>query len=150
MKSFRHIAGRVGVIGAFPGVDGMLPNCAVMEAEPRPGEFPLAAMDSILPACDATIVNSSTLINRNLPRVLRLSRHRPVALIGPATPMTPRLFDYGISVLGGLIVSDPQGLAPAIRAGALPREFNDFGRFAHIVRGSSAVDARRPRLKPIP
>jgi len=140
VKSFRHIAGRVGVIGAFPGVDGMLPNCAVMEADPRPGEFPLAAMDSILPACDAAIVNSSTLINRNLPRVLRLSQHRPVALIGPATPMTPRLFDYGISALGGLIVSDPQGLAQAIRAGAMPREFNRFGRFAHIARGSSAIE----------
>ena len=147
VKSFRHIAGRVGVIGAFPGVDGMLPNCAVMEAEPRPGEFPLAAMDSILPACDAAIVNSSTLINRNLPRVLRLSQHRPVALIGPATPMTPRLFDYGISVLGGLIVSDPQGLAQAIRAGATPREFNRFGRFAHIVRGSSSAEAQVPLIE---
>jgi len=132
VKSFRHVSGRVGVIGAFPGVDGMLPNCAVMEAEPRPGEYPLAAMDAILPACGATIVNASTLINRTLPRVLRLSRHRPVALIGPATPMTPRLFDYGVSVLGGLIVADPNGLAAAIRAGALPREFNRFGRFAHI------------------
>lgn len=146
VKSFRHIAGRVGVIGAFPGVDGMLPNCAVMEAEPRPGEFPLAAMDSILPACDAAIVNASALINRSLPRILRLSRHRPVALIGPSTPMTPRLFDYGISALGGLIVSDPQGLAQAIRAGATPREFNRFGRFGHIVRGASPIDA--PALAP--
>lgn len=141
VKSFRHVAGRVGVIGAFPGVDGMLPNCAVMEADPRPGEYPLAAMDSILPACDATIVNASSLINRTLPRVLRLSQHRPVALIGPATPMTPRLFDYGLSVLGGLIVSDPKGLASAIRAGALPREFNKFGRFAHLARGASPSNA---------
>ncbi|MBI5132671.1 MAG: DUF2478 domain-containing protein [Rhodopseudomonas palustris] len=141
VKSFRHLAGRVGVIGAFPGVDGMLPNCAVMEADPRPGEYPLAAMDSILPACDATIVNASSLINRTLPRVLRLSQHRPVALIGPATPMTPRLFDYGLSVLGGLIVSDPKGLASAIRAGALPREFSRFGRFVHLTRGSSPAGA---------
>lgn len=143
VKTFRHVAGRVGVIGAFPGVDGILPNCAVMEADPRPGEYPLAAMDSILPACDATIVNASSLINRTLPRVLRLSQHRPVALIGPATPMTPRLFDYGLSVLGGLVVSDPKGLATAIRAGALPREFSRFGRFAHLMRGASPDAARR-------
>jgi uncharacterized protein (DUF4213/DUF364 family) len=138
VKAFRHVAGRVGVIGAFPGVDGMLPNCAVMETDPRPGEFPLAAMDTLLPACGAAIVNSSALVNRTLPRILRLARNRPIALIGPTTPMTSRLFDYGMTVLGGLVVTDPNGLGNAIRAGALPREFTRFGQFAHIARESDA------------
>ena len=132
VKAFRQVAGRVVVIGAFPGLDGILPHRSVIEADPRPGEFPPAAMDTLLPGCGAAIVNSSALVNRSLPRILRLAHNRPAALIGPATPMTPRLFDYGLDVLGGLVVGDPAGLASAIRAGAMPREFARFGRFIHL------------------
>lgn len=134
IRTFRNNPGRVVVIGAFPGVNEILPNCAVIETEPRPGEFPIAAMDTLLPGCGAAVVNSSALINRSLPRILRLARNRPVALVGPATPMTPRLHDYGMEVLGGLMVSNPNGLAAAIRAGALPREFGRFGRYSHIIQ----------------
>ncbi len=138
VKAFRQVAGRVVVIGAFPGLDGILPNRSVIEADPRPGEFPPAAMDTLLPGCGAAIVNSSALVNRSLPRILRLAHNRRVALIGPATPMAPRLFDYGLDVLGGLVVGDPAGLATAIRAGALPREFARFGRFVHLPRPGGA------------
>jgi hypothetical protein len=138
VKTFRKVAGRVVVIGAFPGIDGILPNCAVIETDPRPGEFPTVAMDTLLPGCGAAIVNASALINRSLPRILRLARNGRVALIGPATPMTPRLHDYGIEVLGGLVVDNPTGLASAIRAGALPREFGRFGRFVHRTRSRLA------------
>ncbi|HVI50558.1 MAG TPA: DUF364 domain-containing protein [Candidatus Sulfotelmatobacter sp.] len=131
-KTFRDISARVVVIGAFPGVDGILPNCSVIEAEPRPGEYPIVAMDSLLPGSGGAVINSSALINRSLPRILRLTQGGRAALIGPATPMTPRLHDYGLEVLGGLVVDDVGGLAAAIRAGALPREFTRFGRFVHL------------------
>jgi uncharacterized protein (DUF4213/DUF364 family) len=114
----------------------------VIEADPRPGEFPMSAMDTLLSGCSAAVVNASALVNRSLPRVLRLARNRPVALIGPATPMTPRLHDYGLEVLGGLVVTDTNGLATAIRAGAAAREFNRFGRFVHISRGCSDKDSQ--------
>lgn len=123
--------GRVVVIGAFPGLSDILPHSAVIEADPRPGEFPTVAMDTLLPGCGGAVVNSSSLINRSLPRILRLADNAPVALIGPCTPLTARLREYGISVLGGLVVHDPLGLAAAIRAGALPREFGRFGKYMH-------------------
>jgi hypothetical protein len=44
----------------------------------------------------------------------------------------------------GVIGAFPGGLAPAIRAGATPREFNRFGRFAHIARGASSIEAAVP------
>ena len=132
VRSFRNVAGQVVVVGAFPGVDGILPNCALVEADPRPGEFPIVALDTLLPGCGAAVVNASALINRSLPRLLRLARHRPVALVGPATPLTSRLHAYGLDVLGGLVVDDAEGLATAIRAGATAREFGRFGRFVHL------------------
>lgn len=131
VQSLPRAAGRVVVIGAFPGLADILPNSAVIETDPRPGEFPPVAMDTLLPGCGGAVVNSSALINRSLPRILRLAHTAPVALIGPSTPLTERLHDYGIGILGGLVVDNPVGLAAAIRAGAGPKEFTRFGRYAH-------------------
>jgi len=131
-RTMGDVAGRVVVIGAFPGLTDVFPHPQVIEASPRAGEYPTIAMDTLLPGCGAAVVTSSTLVNRNLPRVLRLAQGSRVALVGAGTPLTPRLFDYGIEVLGGLIVDDAAGLAAAIRAGALPREFIRFGRYAHL------------------
>lgn len=132
VKRFRRCGDRVVAVGAFPGVDSILPGAQVIETDPGPGEFPPVAMDTLLPGPGGAVINSSALVNRSLPRILRLARDRAVAMIGPSTPMSPRLFDYGVHVLGGLVVTDPTGLAAAIRAGALPREFGRFGRYVHI------------------
>ncbi|WP_454918082.1 Rossmann-like domain-containing protein [Xanthobacter sediminis] len=141
---FRHVEGQVVVIGAFPGVDGILPRCAVVEADPRPGAYPIAAMDALLPGCGGAIVNSSALINRSLPRILRLAGSRPIALVGPSTPMTARLYDYGVETLGGFLVRDPEGLAAAVEAGAMPRDFTRFGRYAHVNDGEGTLAGEAP------
>ncbi|MBR9973441.1 Rossmann-like domain-containing protein [Magnetospirillum sulfuroxidans] len=130
--TFGGQAGRVVVVGAFPGLSEVLRNPQVIETEPRPGEYPTVAMDTLLPGCAATVVASSTLINRSLPRILRLAHGSRIALVGPATPLTPRLYHYGAEVLGGLVVRDAKGLGEAVRAGAMPREFTRFGNYMHI------------------
>jgi len=132
VESFRHEGGRVVVIGAFPGLSEILPNSQVIENDPRPGEYPTIAMDTLLPGCAAAVVASSTLVNRNLPRILRLAQGARIALVGPVTPLTPRLHAYGVDILGGLVVRDAKGLGEAIRAGALPREFSRFGQYLHL------------------
>lgn len=137
-QQFRGFNGRVVVVGAFPGLAEILPDAQVIETDPRPGELPTVAMDTVLPGCAAAIVTSSSLINRNLPRILRLASGARVALVGPATPLTPRLYGYGVDTLGGFVVTNPHGLASAIQAGALPREFSRFGHYVHIRRGSAA------------
>ena len=133
-SAFGAEAGRVVVVGAFPGLSEMLNNPQVIENDPRPGEYPPVAMDTLLPGCAAAVVASSTLINRNLPRILRLAHGSRLALVGPATPLTHRLFHYGVEILGGLVIRDARGLGEAIRAGALPREFGRFGQYMHLRR----------------
>jgi len=146
-QAFGREAGRVVVIGAFPGLSEMLPNPQVIENDPRPGEYPTIAMDTLLPGCAAAVVASSTLVNRNLPRILRLAQGSRIALVGPVTPLTPRLYAYGVEILGGLVIRDPKGLAEAIRAGALPREFGRFGQYLHLRREEDAVASRSRRLR---
>lgn len=131
-EAFRGEAGRVVVVGAFPGLANVLPDAVVIETDPRPGELPTIATDTVVPGCSAIVVNSSALINRKLPHLLNLAEGARAALIGPSTPLTPRLHDYGIEVLGGLVVRDPAGLAEAVRANAPPKAFAQFGRYIHI------------------
>lgn len=131
----RHFArerGRVVVIGAFPGRREILPNAVVVETDPQPGEYPTTAMDTLLPGAAAVVVSSSALINRTLARVLRFARRARVAMVGPATPLTPRLHAYGCEVLGGFVVRDVEGLATLIQAGGLPRDFGRYGRYVHL------------------
>ena len=142
---FGQEAGRVVVVGAFPGLSDTLPKAQVIEHEPREGEYPTVAMDTLLPGCAATVVASSSLINRNLPRVLRLAHGSRVAVVGPSTPLTPRLYAYGAEILGGLVVHNPQGLAAAIRSGALPRDFTHFARYRHIRPQSLSYDMSESR-----
>lgn len=131
-EAFRDAAGRVVVVGAFPGLANVLPEAMVIETDPRPGELPTIATDTVVPGCAALVVNSSALINRKLPHLLQLAEGARAALIGPSTPLTPRLHAYGVEVLGGLVVRDPAGLAEAVRANAPPKAFAQFGRFIHI------------------
>lgn len=89
-------------------------------------------MDTLLPGSAAMVASSSALINRTLARVLRFARRARVALVGPATPLTPRLHAYGCEILGGFQVRDVEGLAALIAAGGMPCDFGRFGRHVHI------------------
>ncbi|PWC42420.1 hypothetical protein TSO221_21780 [Azospirillum sp. TSO22-1] len=129
---YQGAAGRVVVVGGFPGLADRLPNAQVIETNPRPGELPAAAADCLLPGCAAAILTAASLVNRTLPHMLTLAAGARVALVGPATPLTPRLHVYGIETLSGFIVRDADGIARAIAAGARPKDFSAFGRFVHM------------------
>ena len=143
--AFGNETGRVVGIGDFPGLTEVLSNPQIIETSPRPGEYPTIAMDTLLPGCGAALVSSSALINRTLPRILRLAQGARIGLIGAATPLTPRLYSYGVDVLGGMVVHDPDGLAAAVEAGAQPR---DFGRFGHYVHLRCEIGRTRPGRRP--
>lgn len=109
--------GRVVVIGAFPNIGERLPGALVVERSPRDGEYPEPAVDWLLPGADTVVATGSTLGNRSLPRLLDLAAGAHVALVGPSTTLSPRLFDYGVEVLSGLVAEDPDGIARMVAEG---------------------------------
>jgi len=131
VEALRGQSGRITCIGSFPGLAETLPQAQVLENQPRAGELPLAALETLLPGSAAVVARSSSLINRTLPRMLQLARGARLALIGSATPLAPRLHDYGIESLGGFLVRDADGLAAAVAAGAGQRDFDRFGVYVH-------------------
>lgn len=120
------------VIGAFPGLAERLPGARVVERRPQDGHFPEDAGQWLLPAAQGVVVTASTLVNRSLPGILRRAATATVALVGPGAPVTPRLFDYGVGVVSGLIATDIEGMMAVVAEGGRARDLKRMGRQATI------------------
>ncbi|KUO78247.1 MAG: hypothetical protein APF81_25180 [Desulfosporosinus sp. BRH_c37] len=99
---------KVAVIGHFPDLDPLSEICelSILERRPSQNDFPDPACEYLLPLQDYVLITATTLINKTLPRLLELSKNSTVILVGPSTPLTPRLFSYGISTLAGSVITD--------------------------------------------
>jgi uncharacterized protein (DUF4213/DUF364 family) len=52
-------------------------------------------------------ITGTTLINHTLESLLDLARGKVVIVLGPSTPLSPVLFDHGVSYVCGSLVEDP-------------------------------------------
>ena len=111
----------VVVIGHFPFVDRLKPLAKqfwVLELAPKNGDFPAQAAPEIIPQADVVAITATTLINRTFQGLIELCRpDARVLLIGPSTPLSPVLYDYGVDILSGTIVTDPQAALLGIGQG---------------------------------
>jgi len=101
---------KVALIGHFPFVPRCRTEIAdfhVIEREPRPGDLPAEAAETILPQSDVVAITGMTLVNHTLESLLALCRPEALVLVlGPSTPLSPVLYDYGVNMLSGSIVVD--------------------------------------------
>ena len=97
------IAGKkVAVIGHFPFAASALADAAelfILERNPVEGDYPDSAAEYLLPGCDYVFITGSSFVNKTIPRLLELSRNATTVMIGPSTPASPILFDYGVDVI---------------------------------------------------
>ncbi len=111
----------VAVIGHFPFVDNLRQACAklwVLEKRPTAGDLPAEKAEEILPQADLVALTGTTLLNGTLAGLLNACRPDAfVVMLGPTTPFASCLFDYGIDVLAGCAVPDPEAALAGIRAG---------------------------------
>ncbi len=87
----------------------------ILERDPRPGDYPDAACDWILPTCDVVIITASTLVNKTLPHLLTLCGDAYTILTGPTCPMCPALLELGLDRLSGMVVQDQGSMLRRIR-----------------------------------
>ena len=117
LDAFAREPGPITIVGRFPGLAKRFADVRVIEREPGENEFPATAADWLLPGSERTVVTASALIDHSLPGLLAARREGDVALVGPSTPLTPRLHDYGIDLLAGMIIEDVEGAARAAAEG---------------------------------
>jgi uncharacterized protein (DUF4213/DUF364 family) len=102
----------VAVVGHFPFINRLKPivkNLWVLELNPKEGDLPAQDAPEIIPQADLVAITATTLINKTFQGLIELCQpNARVILVGPSTPLSPVLYDYGINVLSGTIVTDPQ------------------------------------------
>ena len=134
---------KVAVVGHFRNLERVQAVCdlSILERLPQPGDFPDPACEWILPEQDYVVITATTLINKTLPRLLELSRNARVVLAGPSTPLTPKLFQFGIDMLAGLVVEDETKVWTVIQEGGRHQIFDRGSRKVHLTREAAACRA---------
>lgn len=122
---------KVALIGHFPFVDWLRSQVAqlwVLELDPRPGDYRADQAAEIIPQADVLAITSSTLINGTFDRIFALRRpDAKVMLLGPSTPLSPRLFELGIQVLSGSLVREIEAVRRCVCQGGNFRQIKRCG-----------------------
>jgi uncharacterized protein (DUF4213/DUF364 family) len=110
------------VIGHFPFVDRMKSIAKkrwVIEKRPFGEDFPEEAAQEFIPQADVIAITGTALINHTMEGLLSLCRPGSMVMVlGPSTPLSPLLFNYGISFLSGSRIIDEDAAVITIQQGA--------------------------------
>jgi len=115
----------VAIVGHFPWIPklkGKTKNLWVLEQRLREGDLPSKEADRILPECDVVGITGTSFINHTLECLLAFCKKAFVVLIGPTSPLSPILFDYGIDAICGSKVIDAEKVIRSISEGATFKE----------------------------
>jgi uncharacterized protein (DUF4213/DUF364 family) len=122
---------RVALIGHFPFIPRLrerVGTLQVLEQQPQGKELPAAAATKIVPRAEVVAITGTTLINHTFEELLALCRpEAKVLLLGPSTPLSPILFDYGVHLLSGSVVDDIEAVLQAVSEGANFRQVHRRG-----------------------
>jgi uncharacterized protein (DUF4213/DUF364 family) len=116
---------KVVIVGKFPRLDEMRAAAKelwILELEPsliNPKEnvLPSTAAEHKIPNCDILAITGSALVNKSMEHLLELGQNAYIIILGPSTPMSEVLFDYGADMLAGVNVLKPKRIMERVSRG---------------------------------
>lgn len=135
---------RVVMVGAFVPMISHLKErvreLLIFELQDQLGEGVLSAEKAFheLPQCDVALITSTSLINGTMDLLIEAAVKgcRDVVLLGPSTPLLPEIFKpLGVTMLSGLMVTDPPGILQVVSEGGGMRAFGDYVKKVNIKTG---------------
>ncbi|MBN1934589.1 MAG: DUF364 domain-containing protein [Anaerolineae bacterium] len=117
---------RVAIVGHFPFVEQVrrtAAECWVLELNPHPGDLPAERAAEVLPQAQVVALTGTSLINHTFDDLIALCNPGAfVVLLGGSAPLTPVLFDCGVSAVAGTRVVDIPAAVRAVGEGATFRQ----------------------------
>ena len=112
----------VAIVGHFPWIPKLQKVARklwVLEQRPQAGDLPAEAAEDIIPKADVVAITGTSLINHTAEKLLGLARGSFVVMVGPTSPLLPVLFDWGVDVVSGTKVVEPEKVLRSISEGAI-------------------------------
>ena len=114
------------VVGHFPFVNALRPtvrNLWIMEKQPGAECISEEEGYQLMPEADVIAITGSSLINHTFERIMVNCRSGSFKImLGPSTPLSPVLFDYGLDAIGGALVEDSKTVLTMVEEGASFRQ----------------------------
>jgi uncharacterized protein (DUF4213/DUF364 family) len=122
---------KVVLVGRFPFVPSLrktIRDLTILEIHPHPGEVPASSAQDVVPAADVVAITGMSLINHTFEDLLNLCPPEAyVIVLGPSAPLSPVLFDYGVNLICGSLVTKIAPVLRAVRQGANFRQVHRVG-----------------------
>jgi len=100
----------VGVVGHFPFLTELkneFKQLQIFEKQPQENDLPESAIPKYLPDADVIALTATSITNHTFSELMKhISKKSFVVMLGPSTPLSPILFDFGIDVISGTIIND--------------------------------------------
>ena len=117
---------KVALIGHFPFVPRLrqvAEELWVIERNPSPGDFTEEGAETLMPQADVVGITGTAFTNHTIEKLLGLcNRDAYVVILGGTAPLSPVLFDYGVSAVSGTKVVDPEAVLSCVSQGATFRQ----------------------------
>lgn len=127
-KNLVHAKGQgktVGVIGHFPFLNNMegVEKLYIFEKNPAEGDFTESDIHKYMPEADVAVITGTSLINHSFEKIMKYVRDDAYKIVmGPSTPLSPVLIEYGIDAVCGTLVKDYEVLKRCVME-AVPVRF---------------------------
>jgi uncharacterized protein (DUF4213/DUF364 family) len=119
---------RVAIVGHFPFIP-KLRNVAeelwVIEKNPQEGDRVESEAKDLIPQADVVGITGTAFINHTIEGLLQLCQPQAyIVILGGTAPLSPVLFDYGVSAVSGTVVTDTDTVLRYVSQGATFRQLS--------------------------
>ncbi|MBN1898184.1 MAG: DUF364 domain-containing protein [Spirochaetes bacterium] len=116
----------VAIIGHFPFVKALqdrVKKLYIFEKHLRPKDISAEKIPDLLPEADVVAITGTSLMNHTLMNILKYCKPSSYKImLGPSTPLSPVLFEYGINAISGTLVHNVELLLNSLNQGATFRQ----------------------------
>ncbi len=131
---------RVAIIGHFPFVPKLRKAAKelwIIEKNPQEGDVPESEAENFIPQADVVGITGTAFMNGTIEHLLDLcSPGAFTVILGGTAPLTPVLFDYGISAISGTKVVDSEIVLRCVSQGATFRQIKGVRLLTMLKRNS--------------
>ncbi|MDY7039128.1 MAG: DUF364 domain-containing protein, partial [Thermodesulfobacteriota bacterium] len=111
----------IAIVGHYPFISKLKKltrKLWVIEKRIQEGDYPEEEAKRILPQADLVVITGTSFINHTIEKLLELCNESWVMVLGPTTPLSPILFEYGVDMIAGSRVVEPEKVIHCISEGA--------------------------------